>query len=85
MSTENSTQEEWKLLEYHNIIPHKPRGKDVLKDPWRCGIQPQQTTWQIHLIWFLVFICCYCWCYEEEEGGDDDNDNFHHNGCSGKE
>ena len=33
MSTENSMQEELKLLEYHNITPHKSRGRDVLKDP----------------------------------------------------
>ena len=42
-------------------------------------------------MWFLVFVCCYCWCYEEEEGGGggggggDDNDNLHHKDCSGKE
>jgi hypothetical protein len=33
MSTENSMQEELKLLEYCNITPHKARRRDVLEDP----------------------------------------------------
>lgn len=37
-------------------------------------------------MWFLAFVCCYCWCYEGEEKEEEgDDDNFHHTGCSGKE